>query len=90
MERDIELRNVISEIWFPIPIERLNDETPQDSPLRRKLINRTCELQGMWCHISNGNGVFLTSDRNFVKQTKLPALIELGAGSISNPCAYDS
>ena len=57
-----------------------------DSPAGRKWVNRMCDVQSMWCHIHNGNEVFLTTDDNFRKETKLPKLIALGAGRICHPC----
>ena len=51
----------------------------------KKWLNRICDVHGMWCHIQNKNDMFLTTDRNFKKQTKLPNLIALGAGEISHP-----
>jgi hypothetical protein len=56
-----------------------------DSVIGRKWLNRECDVLGMWCHIQNGNDVFLTTDGNFTKETKLPKLIALGAGAISRP-----
>lgn len=50
-----------------------------DSPLGRRWLNQVCDVQGMWCHIQNGNEVFLTTDNNFMKETKLQKLIALGA-----------
>ena len=57
-----------------------------DSPLGKKWRNQECDVQSMWCHIQNKNEVFLTTDRNFAKKTKLPKLIALGAGAVSQPC----
>lgn len=56
-----------------------------DSPEGKKWLNRVCDVQSMWCHIRSGNDLFLTSDRNFLKQTKLPRLLSLGAGAIQSP-----
>jgi hypothetical protein len=56
-----------------------------DSPAGRKWLNRLCDVQSMWCHIQNGNDVFLTTDGNFTRKTKLPKLIALGAGRICHP-----
>lgn len=56
-----------------------------DSPAGRTWLNRQCDVHGMWCHISNRNEVFLTTDGNFRKTTKLPKLIELGASRICSP-----
>jgi hypothetical protein len=56
-----------------------------DSPNGRKWLNRICDVQTLWCHIRNGNDLLVTSDRNFMKQTKLPRLLSLGAGAIRSP-----
>jgi hypothetical protein len=56
-----------------------------DSPVWRKWLNRICDVHSLWCHIQNGNEVFLTTDGNFTKETKLPKLIALGAGRICHP-----
>lgn len=56
-----------------------------DSPAWRKWLNRICDVHSLWCHIQNGNEVFLTTDGNFTKETKLPKLIGLGAGRICQP-----
>lgn len=56
-----------------------------DSPEGGKWLNRQCDVHGMWCHIQNGNDVFLTTDDNFSKETKLPMLLALGAGRICHP-----
>ncbi len=56
-----------------------------DSPNWRKWLNRVCDVHSLWCHIQNGNEVFLTTDGNFTKETKLPKLIALGAGRICHP-----
>jgi hypothetical protein len=56
-----------------------------DSPAGRKWLNRVCDVNSLWCHIQNGNEIFLTSDKNFKTATKLPKLIALGAGRICHP-----
>ena len=56
-----------------------------DSPIGRKWLNRICDVHTMWCHIHNGNDIFLTTDKNFKKETKLQKLISLGAVRICNP-----
>lgn len=56
-----------------------------DSPAGSKWLNQLCDIHSMWCHIKNGNEVFLTTDTNFTKETKLPKLIALGAGQIRHP-----
>ena len=56
-----------------------------DSPMWRRWLNRQCDVHGMWCHIQNQNDIFLTTDDNFTKETKLPKLLALGAGQIRHP-----
>jgi hypothetical protein len=56
-----------------------------ESPEGGKWLNRICDIHGMWCHVQNGNDIFLTADGNFTKETKLPKLIELGARRICHP-----
>lgn len=81
----IKLSDDIEAILFP------NQRTADiagaaiDSPEGRKWLNRLCDVHTMWCHIKYGNEVFLTTDSNFTKPTKLPRLIALGAGRICHP-----
>jgi len=56
-----------------------------DSSTGRKWLNRLCDVHSMWCHIYYENDVFLTTDRNFTKETKMPRLVALGAGRICHP-----
>jgi len=51
----------------------------------KRALNRLCDALPMWCHISNQNEVFLTTDANFSKTTKLPQLLKLGAGRVCVP-----
>ncbi len=44
-----------------------------------------CDVQALWSHINAGGDIFVTSDRNFRKQTKKHRLIALGAGDILTP-----
>lgn len=57
----------------------------EDSPKFAAWLNRICDVQTMWCHLHYGNDVFVTSDHNFHKATKLPRLVAMGAGRISKP-----
>jgi len=50
-----------------------------------KVLNRICDVQSIWCHLHYRNEIFVSSDRNFHKATKLPRLLELGAGRIALP-----
>jgi len=56
-----------------------------DSSAGRKWLNQLCDVHSMWCHIYYKNDVFLTTDRNFIRETKMPKLITLGAGHIYHP-----
>ena len=56
-----------------------------DSPAAKKWVNQMCDIQGMWCHLQNGNDVFLTTDGNFSKASKLPQMVALGARRICHP-----
>lgn len=56
-----------------------------DSTDGKKWLNRVCDVQTLWCHIRNKNDLFLTSDKNFMKQSKLPRLLTLGVGAIRSP-----
>ena len=60
-------------------------DSPPVDPGSRAWLNRKCDVLSMWCHIHYGNDVFVTSDGNFHKATKLPRLIALGAKRIARP-----
>lgn len=84
-DRMIQISQQIDSVLFgqstpvDIPVEDL------DSTVGKKWLNRLCDVHSMWCHIHNGNDVFLTSDGNFMKTTKLPQLLALGAGRVCSP-----
>lgn len=84
-EETIQLAKDIESVLFanaqPIDIQKGGI----DSPAGRKWLNRTCDIHSLWCHITSRNDVFLTTDGNFKKETKLPKLIELGADRICHP-----
>jgi hypothetical protein len=84
-EDTIRLAKDIESVLFgnaePIAIEK----EVVDSLAWRKWLNRTCDILSLWSHIQNGNDVFLTTDGNFTKKTKLPTLIALGARRICHP-----
>lgn len=52
---------------------------------QQKERNRLCDIHSMWCHIHYGNDVFMTTDKNFHKETKKNALVEIGARRICRP-----
>lgn len=59
--------------------------TDLDIPSSAAWLNRTCDVQAMWCHLHYHNDIFVTSDENFHKTTKLPRLLALGAKRIARP-----
>jgi hypothetical protein len=76
---DLQLQRIL----FPkTPINLPKDSGP-DYFVRWK--NARCDVVSMWCHIFYSGDIFVTSDRNFSKSTKLPKLIELGAKKILTP-----
>lgn len=56
-----------------------------ESQSGRKWLNRMCDVHTMWRHIYYANEIFLTTDQNFRKETKLPKLIDLGVRRICHP-----
>jgi len=58
---------------------------PDISPNFAAWLNRVCDVHTMWCHLHYANDVFVTSDRNFHKATKLPRLQTMGVGRICRP-----
>lgn len=56
---------------------------PDAKPLDRKWRNAKCDVQVMWSHIYHGGKTLVTNDENFVKATKLPRLVALGAGAVA-------
>lgn len=86
-EEMVRLEAKIHNVLFPQRPSLPPDGTPQLPHDQRpddywKWRNRKCDVLALWSHIYAGRDVFLTNDANFRKATKLPALIELGAGRI--------
>jgi len=82
----IKLSDAIREVLFGASPAIDLESVGRDSPTGRKWVNQACDVETMRSHIDNGNEIFLTTDRNFTKATKLPKLIALGAGRICHPC----
>ncbi|HEV7990565.1 MAG TPA: hypothetical protein VGP25_02020 [Gemmatimonadaceae bacterium] len=55
---------------------------PEAMPPERRWRNAKCDAQVLWSHIHHGGELLVTNHLNFIKQSKLPRLIELGAGAI--------
>lgn len=81
----------IHEILFPgIPFKYAdyctqNGIDPKSDPVAAKWRNAKCDVLALWSHIHYSGDVFVTSDGNFRKPTKLQALESLGAKKISAP-----
>jgi hypothetical protein len=58
---------------------------PNSGHIDHQWLNAKCDVLSMWCHIHYDGDIFVTSDRNFHKQTKKPVLIALGAKDILTP-----
>ncbi|MFC1551014.1 hypothetical protein ACFL6P_00475 [Candidatus Latescibacterota bacterium] len=91
-EKMIELEEKIHKILFPgyefkckEYFESLDAEYSHDSPLYHKWRNAKCDVLSLWAHIHFHGDVFVTSDKNFHKQSKKSDLINLGAGAILTP-----
>ena len=89
----LDLEQKIHGILFPT--HNYDPMAPEDfaDPLeydkhRRQWINRKCDVLVAWTHIHYGRNVLLTRDTNFMKQSKLPQLIALGAGRVVSPSDF--
>ena len=81
-ERMLDLERQIHEILFP-ELEfqwedfcRKRGFDPVSTPLHKKWRNAECDVVAMWCHINYGGDVFVTTDRNFHKQSKKPRRVD--------------
>ena len=89
----IALERKIHDILFPChaydlkPREAFPDQLGYDRQ-RQKCINRKCDVLVAWTHIHYGRDVLLTRDKNFMKQSKLPQLLALGAGRVVSPSDF--
>ncbi|WP_192386560.1 hypothetical protein [Burkholderia cepacia] len=80
-EKAKEIEDILFGLSAPVDISHARPDSPEFA----KWLNRICDIQSMWCHLYHGNDVFVTSDRNFVKHSKLGRLLALGAGRICTP-----
>ena len=88
----VEFERKIHEVLFPEVEFKYEDycrtrgiETDPNERIDPRWRNAKCDVLALWSHIHHGGGIFVTSDLNFHKQSKKPALITLGAGSILTP-----
>ncbi len=87
--RELEaLEKRIRQILFPTISDSFRDHVDQAAGGRTaagRWHNATLDVDAMWCHIHYGCDVFVTSDGNFLKDSKRSALIALGAKEIVRP-----
>jgi hypothetical protein len=55
---------------------------PNTEPFERRWRNAKCDVQVAWSHIYHKGDLLVTNDDNFLKKSKLPRLIALGAKAI--------
>ncbi len=85
------LERKIHEILFPtIDFDNLDYRTrvlndPASDTGDPKWRNAKCDVLVLWSHIHFNGDMFVTSDRNFRKQSKRARLIAVGAGNILSP-----
>lgn len=58
---------------------------PNAKPIDKKWLNAKADVQCVWSHINSRNDIFVTQDKNFLKQQKRQQLIQLGAKNICSP-----
>ncbi|MFA5360531.1 MAG: hypothetical protein WC320_00965 [Candidatus Paceibacterota bacterium] len=75
-----ELDHKIHDILF----QNLPYSLPSDD-LMSKWVNAKADVLIMWAHIWNRREIFITRDKNFLKDTKKQKLEKLGAGTILTP-----
>jgi len=81
--RKVEQR--IHEILFPqIAFEASEHCARDDVRGRVQWRNAKCDVLAMWCHVKYAGDIFVTQDRNFLKQSKKPRLEALGARTIAS------
>ena len=47
--------------------------------------NAKCDVLALWCHIKNDGDIFVTSDSNFYKSSKIELLQNLGTRKVASP-----
>ena len=78
-EPTVKLSEDISKVLFN------THSQPTSSKDLKKWRNSLCDIQTMWCHIYYGNDIFLTTDNNFMKISKINKLINIGAKNLCHP-----
>jgi hypothetical protein len=58
---------------------------PNEDHIEQKWRNRLCDVLVAWSHVFHGRDILVTCDRNFLKESKQAALIDLGCRHICAP-----
>ncbi len=86
-----EFEKKIHEILFPnLEFEyqtfcKAKGIDPDAKPLDKKWLNAKADVQSIWSHINSGNDIFITQDKNYLKDQKRQLLVTLGAKNINSP-----
>lgn len=86
-----EFEQKIHEILFPnLEFEyqafcKAKGIDPDVKPLDKKWLNAKADVQSIWSHINSGNDIFITQDKNYLKDQKRQLLVTLGAKNINSP-----
>ena len=62
-----------------------NDLDPATTPMQSKWRNAKCDVQAFWSHVHHKRDVFVTSDKNFLAESKLPSLEALSGARLLTP-----
>jgi hypothetical protein len=84
----LNLEKEIHDILFPeraFNFEAFKQESDNEDKAYKNWLNARCDVLAMWCHIWHECDVFVTTDTNFHKATKVPRLERLGASLILRP-----
>ncbi len=88
---DVVLEREIHEILFPNvqflwqDYRAAHSLNPLETHPSGRWRNCKCDVLGLWSHIHFKRDVFVSSDENFHRATKKPALLALGANRIETP-----
>lgn len=74
----VVLEKAIHEILFPT-IKYLPEHVEARDDDLRKWRNAKCDVQAYWAHVYGERDIFVTTDANYYKATKMPRLLAFGA-----------
>lgn len=80
-----EVHQILHPEWQYNYQAHLQKKESSSATVDLKWRNRILDTLTMCCHLENKSDLFVSSDKNFFKETKMPKLIALGAGLIAKP-----